>query len=645
MIDVFDKISTSIDESDKIITQTHPFYSFEPWDVKERDDWIRQRALDDGVDLYANDIVKHIGPEPRDFQTGFILSTKNNINVIAGNQVGKTLPAIIKAIMMLTAEIPYAFRYPKDFDTGIERVVNQYSIRRFGRVSKDTGLVIDYNENAKRDDSWNCGTIKGAGVFPQELIAPCGEQVRVGTYQRLKTEVWWPRLAENRRLLIPDHLIDRSRGKDGFNKKDGIVYLMRGGLISITTYEMESIKFEGEKVWYTILDEEPPSDKFIATVVTHTRRWSLHETPYKGITFSKKIFFPEKISPDSQTFHATAYDCPYKKLEEINVERGKMAPWEIGSRIWGFPTELKGSPYFDRRKISLWTQRYAKFIPFKFGEFEPSGQWHGIISRPDITTVSGLLDTPVKLTYVDNDNRKTTWRIYEERQAGTAYVFSGDPAEGALIPDEAGDISSGMFMRPPSVERKEIKPVIVATIRSTLETIPFAKTCAYGMRYYNNALLASEIKGSASATMANELKDWPYWYFHTNVQDSTGNVRQKKGFDTTSSSRDAIFHLIKEWVIEFNENEYPYIPDEPLLIELAQAVVSKTQGGKQRCDHTEEGTLDTTICFGILLYVFKNALDQIRCNYNEPVKKKFNPRHNKVESPCGMSCMGFGGQA
>lgn len=644
-MNVFEKIHSSIDNADKIAVESHPFYSFEPWDIEERPDWVRQRALDDGIDLYANDIVRHVGPEPRPFQTGFMLSTKHNTNIIAGSQEGKTYPAIIKGTMMLTGEIPYSLRHPKGFDTGIERVISPMNIRRFGRISRVTNRVIDHNENAKRDDSWFCGTIKGVGVFPQELIAPPGEEVRVGVYQRLKTEVWWPRLAEARRLIIPDHLIDRSRGNDGYNKKEGLVYLVRGGLFSIITYEMQAAKFEGEKCWYTILDEEPPNQNLIGTVVTHTRRWSLHETPYRGITYSKEIFFPKEITPDSQTFHSCAYDCPYKTIEEINIERSKMPVWEIGARIWGVPTALKGSPYFDRRKINTWLQRYSRFIPYKWAEFEPEKIWHGIISRPDITTVSGLLDTPVKFLPVAEDNQKTTWRIYEERQAGTAYIFSGDPAEGAETPEAAGDISAGIMIRPPDPKRNEIKPVIVATIRSTLEAIPFAKTCAYGMRYYNNALFAPEIKGGASATVANELKDWPYWYMHTNIQDSTGNAREKKGFDTTGKSRDSIFDLIKEWILDFPEDKYPYIPDMPLLNELAEAIVSKSPGGtKNRCDHTEQGTLDSTIAFGILLYVYRFAFDQIRCNLNEIKEKRINPRAKPQQAiSCGMTSMGFGG--
>jgi hypothetical protein len=643
-MNVFEKINSSIENADKLAVNTHPFYAFEPWDVIERPDWVKQRALDDGVDLYANDLIRHTGTEPHPFQTGFMLCAKNNANVISGSQMGKTYPSIIKAIIMMTGEMPFSLRYEKGYDTGIERVITPANIRRFGRISKDTGKILDYNEMARRDDSWTCGTIKGAGIFPQELIAPPGEEVRIGVYQRLKVEVWWPRLAEARRLILPEHLVDKSRGNKGYNKKEGQVYLQRNSLLSIITYEMEPEKFEGDRCWYTILDEEPPNEKIIGTVVTHTKRWSLHETPYKGITFSKDIFFPRQISPDSQTFHAVAYDCPYKTVEEINIERSKMSAWEIGARIWGIPTELKGSPYFDRKKIHTWIQKYSRYIPFTWNKFIPASQWHGIVSRPDITNISGLLDTPIKMIPTDGNDHQTTWRIYEERQAGVSYVFSGDPAEGAETPETAGDVSAAIICRPPDPIKKEIKPVIVATLRSTLETIPFAKTCAYAIRYYNNALFAPEIRGSASATMANEMKDWPYWYMHTNIQDSTGNAREKKGFDTTSKSRDTIFDLIKEWLIDFEEHEYPYIPDEPLLVELAAAVVSKTAAGKQRCDHTEQGTLDSTICFGILLYLFKYANDQIRCNLKEEKVEKSNPRQaRKPKSICNMSMMGYGG--
>jgi len=642
MKSVFDKISDTIDNAEQLAVVSHPFYAFEPWDVEERTDLVKQQAMDDGIDLYHADIIKHIGIDPHPFQSGFMLSTKYNTNLLASSQSGKSWAATIKGLIMASGEIPFSMRYAKGVDTGIKRVINKYTITRFGRISKDDGKVIDHNIKAERNDSWDCGNIIGAGIFPQEMIAPEGSEIRIGTLQRVKIEVWWPRLAEKRALLMPDHFIDRTRGANGYNKKDGLIYLPRNCQFSILTYEMDAQKFEGVRAWYTILDEEPPNQNLIPTVVTHTHYWSLCETPYKGITYSKKIFFPDKISPNSQTFHSTAYDCPYKTLEGINRERETMPIWEIGARIWGMPTELRGSPYFDRKKISGWINKYARFIPYQWAQFVPSSNWHGIVSRPDITTVAGLLDTHVNIIPLTEDNLQTAWRVYEERKAGTAYLFAGDPAEGAMIPGEAGDISAAIIVRPPESERGEKRPIIVATLRSTLETIPFTKNCVYACRYYNNATIASEITGSASATFANELKDWPYWYMHVSTQDSTGKQREKRGFTTSSKSRDAIFDLIKSWILDFGEHEYPYIPDESLLVELAGAIVSQ-KSSKQRCDHTDSGTLDLTIAFGIILYVFEYALDQVRCNQKEEVKERKNRRNipQQKTSACGMSFMGL----
>ena len=643
--DIFDKVHGIIDDSEKLRIMSHPYYSFEPWDVGVRPDWVKKIAEEDGIDLYHPDIIKHTGTDPHDFQTGFMLSTKFNSNTISASQVGKSYSALIKIFCMLTGDFPISLRYEKGVDTNVKRVISEQNIIRFGRISKDTGEVIDRNPNAQRDDSWDCGNILGAGVFPQELVAPNGSTIRIGTFQRAKIEFWWPRLAESRRLIVPMHFIDRNRGADGYNKQDGMVYTQRGCVLSVITFEMGFEKFEADMAWYTAVDEEPPSDKIIASIATHSKRWSLHESPYHGVTFSKDIFFPSKKSADSQTFHATLYDSPYKTKEDIRHVRSALDKWQLGARVWGMPTEIKGAPYFDRQKLSAWTQKFSNLIPVTLAKFEPVSDYFGMTTMYNVSRIPGLVDTTVKMNRQTFDNLKNVWRVYEERMPKVAYILSGDPAEGALIPDEAGDISAAIVARQPIAEKKETHPVIVATLRSTLETIPFARTVAYAARYYNNALLAPEIRGSASATLANELKDWPYWYMHTNVQDSTGKARSKKGFDTTTKTRDAIFDLIKDWMLSFEEADYPYIPDMPLLKELSEAIVSTSPSGKQRCDHPSTGTLDSTIAFGIILYVLKNCPDQMRCNVAEGPPTNTSRRTKKtVKQICNLSYMGYGGQ-
>jgi len=223
---------------------------------------------------------------------------------------------------------------------------------------------------------------------------------------------------------------------------------------------------------------------------------------------------------------------------------------------------------------------------------------------------------------VGHENRTDAWCIYEDVKVGIPYVMAVDPAEGAQNPDEAADMCAAIVMRPSD---KDSRPVIVATLRSTLETIPFAWCCARGARYYNNALLAAETRrGAVNATFAAEMRDWRWWLKMVQTNDVTQRDKQHIGFDTNSKTREMIFEYITEWIGSFNEDEYPMIPDEGLLHELAACVVGKNG----RPDHTRDGTLDSTICFGILLWVFRNAADQIR--YNGPAVEEKKPFYKLI---------------
>jgi len=637
--DIFDRVASDIDSSANRIYDTHPFFMFEPWDVKKRADWIIKQAQEDGIDLYAPEYIRHIKQDPHTFQSGYMESQKFLRVLLAGSQVGKSYPAFMELVIMASGQLPYSLRYERGYDTGIKRAVTKENILRFGRLDTRTGELIDNNWRKKPDpQEWDCGTVKGAGVYPQEKIAPEGSQLWIGTYQRAFNNFWWPRLAANK-LLIPPQFIDKSKGNRGYQKQENTVNMVRGIKLVCITYESGYQRFEAEKAWNVVLDEEATDKRIFDAAQQHAQWFSLVFTPYNGITYSKDIIFPDSMTSSSQVFHATQYDSPYQDPAEIEKRLETMEKWVRGARVWGLPTEQTGMPYFDRVKVMGWM---SKFSPtYELSKFSPAEAYDGMLTNFSLHKLPGLMNVNIRRNIVEEDNKQNVWKVFEERKPNVPYVFSADPAEGAETPEAVGDMSAGGIMRPPMGE--EEKPQIVATTRSTLEVIPFARSCSYAIRYYNNCLVAPEAKrGSANAAFAGELKDYPFWYKHTSVQDSTGRARQQNGFDTNSATRDIIFELIGDWLNDFSENDYPCIPDYELLKELAGAIVAVGRGGKKRCDHTNDGTLDSAIWFGILLYVFKYAPEQIRCNLRTPIKES--RRRNEtplLRAPCNMSAMGY----
>lgn len=642
MDDIFDRISNTIDCVESGEYEDHPFYYYEPWDVEVRDEKIIELALNDGVDLRDPSFTKYTGDAPHDFQTGYMLSSAKLRIMLGGSQIGKSHPAKIEAMMMCTHAIPYSLRFDKGVDTGIKRKITEENISRFGRIDISTGKIIDYDKKAKISSEWNCGNIIGAGIYPQDKLAPPGSQIWIGTYQEAKINFWWPSLAENVNNEFPPEFYEKSRGNKGLNKQEGIIFTPNGSRIVFLSYEMGYKKFEAKKAWAYIGDEEMPNSDIFSSAQEHAFFRSIVMTPLNGITWSKDIIFPKNRNKSVKVFHATQYDSPYQDLSDIEVRSKNMESWQRAARIWGFFAEQKGKPFFDRKKILRWINGYTR--KFDFATIEPVSKYFGMITNKSITTIPGLVNVGVKMLESKEDNLMNTWRIYEEVQPGVGYIFAADPAEGAETPEAVGDKSAGIFMRLPM--DKEVKPVIVATIRSTQEVLQFARTCSYALRYYNNAVLAPERgRGSANAAFGIELEEWPWWYYLTTTQDSIGKQREKKGFDTNSKTRDMIFEFIRDWLDDFTEDEYPCIPDEPLLKELASAVVAIKSNGNKKCDHTNEGTLDSSIAFGILCYIFKFSPEQVKCNLKEPKKNggflSRLKKQNSSEPSCGMSSMGY----
>jgi len=216
-------------------------------------------------------------------------------------------------------------------------------------------------------------------------------------------------------------------------------------------------RFEAVKAWTYVADEEMPDADIWASAQDHSHTQSLVMTPLNGITWSKKLLLPSKKNPDAQLFHATQYDSPYQDNREVDARRRTQEQWHRASRVWGLYAEQKGEPYYDRKKINIWINRFRR--NFSYVRFEPAEQYFGIKSKPELVSVPGLLDTNIKMTRVDSDNQVNTWRLYEDLKPGVGYLFTADLAEGAPTPEEAGDVSAGRMSRAPIEEDNEFKPV------------------------------------------------------------------------------------------------------------------------------------------------------------------------------------------
>ena len=600
-LDLVDYLADLTDDANK----RHPFYLFEPWDPGVRDESIYEQAKKDNVyDAITNETFKGI-ISPGKFQTGFLLSNAFMRVNLGGTQIGKSISAYIEMIIILTGEIPFALRYKKGVDTGILREIEADNIRRFGRFSLD-GEFLDHNVKYKRDGKWNCGTIKGVGVFPKEKIAPPGHVVWVGTYLKALEQYWWPRFEGGKRMF-PDEFIDKSRGRDGFSKKEQAIFFPQGRKLSFITYETGYNRFEAEKAWMVYLDEEPDDERIVPAAQSHTHKgFALIETPYRGLTYTQPLIYRKGSASEKEVFHACQYDSPYQTEDLIHNTRVNLKPWEIEARVWGLHSEVRGRPFYDRQKLAAWRRKYPRH--FDLAEILPTRSYTSI--ETESVGSPGLLDIDCHMVMAEYDNDQTCWNIYEKPEDNVGYVLTADPAEGAANPEDAQDKCAALISRLPK-EGEGDEPIICASIRSTLETVEFSKMCMVACQYYNGALIAAESRrAAANATFYITARDWPYWYKMVKVGKSSMETTDSDGFDTNSKTRPMLFDMIGEYIKTHDAGSYPKIPDEALLKELEACMV----GRNGRPDHPKGGTLDTAICFGILLYVNKFSPWQVQCN-------------------------------
>ena len=581
------------------------FYHFEPWDVAERDDYVKEQARKDGILLYDPTFTAVYGEDPKPFQAGYALDSEPLQIINAGTQVGKSYCALICMICELTGEIPISMRYEAGVATPYKRRINEGNIQRFGRFNKETGEFIDRGDPSRLPDlsmGFDCGCIVGVGKFPKEKIAPRGSKCWIGTTAKAWDEYWWPRFAEETKRIIPEHLIDKKRGTNGFNIRDNLIYLIGGSSIRGITYEMTFKRFEAENVWRIILDEEPDDNRIFVAAQEHCKWLSIVMTPYNGVTWSRELVF--KKSPGIAIYHASQYDSPYQDRNRIEIRRSRYAEWEIEARVWGLYSEQRGKPYYNRPKINGWLRAHT--FTFEYARFMVMGTYTSMIELMGLKTFIETIHEPS-----DDIKLRDTWEVYERPAPGVAYWVGVDLTKGADWAGGTMDYSAAIIMRGPTKEEEKQgrkNPVMVAAIRSYLEAAEFSNVVIYACRAYNNALLCAETgMGEGNATFLAYANDYPFWYKMTVIRDADRKTIKKIGFDTNVRTRRIIFDLIGTW-IKTTEGDHG-IRCQYLLRELASCM----KGEKGRPDHPHDGTLDMAVAWGICLYIWEHAREQIIC--------------------------------
>ena len=626
------------------------FFGFEPWDVPERPAWVMEQAVRDGVGLYAPRFAKHVGTGAHLFQTGFLLSPAFFRIIMAGTQIGKSICVGVEQTIMLTGERPLALRLPRGQVSEVRRAITKDNVLRHGRICVRTGTVLDHEygkDRAGAGSDWDCGYITGAGIYPEEKIAPAGSTVWLGSFIKAINEHWWPDFTDPRRMLIPANYIDETRGNKGYDRTNNqhVIHLKNGGRSSIISYEAKYHAFEAEKVWACFLDEEPPDQRIVAAAQTHVQcGLAIAETPYQGITYTEALAFPDAVSPHRATFHATAYDCPYNTRDRIEITRSEMPAWEIGARIWGVPSTNEGKPYFDRAALMRWNMQ--SLHTWQLVEFRPKTPFNSVGgAQPGGMS---LMDIDVLPVHV-NTETENIWRVFEDRQQNAAYLMVCDPAEGAEDPDEGQDYNAAVVFRVEPGEKKA-QWHVVATLMNRIPTTGFAQQAAIAARYYYGACMAGLVrKAAAGGIFWAELQDYPFWYQHTTVNWATRREQRKPGFDESQKSREESWRLVKEH-LESVLGEEHRLRDPRLLEELAAAVVGKNG----RCDHVKRRGhhLDLGTAFAIGLWVVTYASDQVRCNM--PESESAEPKRSRLARDadrraaqdsaelCGMTHLGYG---
>jgi phage terminase large subunit-like protein len=506
---------------------------------------------------------------------------------------------MIKLIMYATGDLPISVRFDKGEDTGVKRAVTEANIRRWGRFDKETGDFLDFNIDAKKDDSWNCGNIVGAGKFDLSKIPDPGSRIWLCTFKQARDEMWWPTLKD----IWPKHLLDTKRGNKGFTESDGNfkVYSVNQSVVSIITYEQGYERVEAKKAAHVFLDEEPPDRRFFLGVLEHAVAISMLFTPIRGLSWSyTDLDLKAKEDPNIKVYHATQYDSPYQDSKTVTDRMSLKKPWEIAARVFGMYSEQRGRPYFDRKILNEWARRL--FPKHKYRTIQLDGEFDDVLEACRL---------PVSV-FDETEPGVDVWSVVESPKSGVPYWMSIDTAKGGRDPEVVKDHNIAYVFRPAiaSLDGEDrTDPVVVAWCRSPMKTIPFARLCLYCAIWYNCALIFPESKGESGAVLTACLLDYPFLGKMVTINQASRKPQSQVGFVTSVRTRRQAFDLVGDYIARRGPKKGDLAHDF-LIKELAECVVGK--GG--RPDHTSTGTLDCGIAFGMGLWIWEHARDQITVN-------------------------------
>lgn len=615
---MIEAVKEFLEENQGVKREQHPFTQFEPWDIeKPRPEHIDKLAQQFGIDFSSPELVSVIGSTPRLFQTGYLFSNAFIRVKFAGNQIGKSFNVLVDKIMRLTGEVPTALRYEKGKETHILRAITKNNIKRFGRIDCRTGNLIDHNIDVEPNEFlWNCGTIKGAGIFPHKKIYPKGSKIWIVTYKQARDEAWWPIM----KGMIPKTLLDRKRGSQqspGFDENQHIIHLIRGCTIHFLTYEQGHTRLEAagdlqefENLVEVIFDEEPPDERFFNVVLQRVPSISLITTPYAGLTWTyDDIFMKAAENQDIEIFHATQFDCPYKTEAEVMKKLKLMKRWEVAARIFGLHSEQSGKPYYEEMYDQIAEKIRTAKPSYELKKIYPQFTWDNPIDiarqRDEIQVVDA------------EPGDRDAWEIYEPPKPGTAYFMAVDTAEGSEDERQEQDRHSAQVFRLPT-EKELPWPVQVASLNCGLECDQFAPLTLYGCAYYNNCLLAPENVGKSAGVYLLLTRDWPFKFTMVVINDITKKPTEKYGFSTQANNRTLIFDMVGNMIKECAALPMFGLRSILCLKQIAGTIVGK--GG--RPDHKKRKRNDALTCLGIGLYVFTNAREVIQDHANEFASKQ-----------------------
>lgn len=579
------------------------FNHFEPWDVLPRSEHLLK---------YADDLNIKLDPNGGEFQTGMLMSTVFIAIAIAGNQLGKTFGELVECIIQATGELPISLRYEKGVDTGIPRNIADgdrrvLNILRFGRRCVKTGEIIDHCPYLKADgtptdfeaeavkkiipdETWDCGNIVGAGIYPSIKMPENKTLIRVCSWKQARDDMWEPAL----KRMWPKELRDISRGTDGFVIGDNTFHSHNGTTVKLITYESGYESMEAAKPWLTILDEEPKDRRFYTGALTHSKYIRMSFTPIHGLSWSK-IDLIDKVDKNVKVFRATQFDCPFKTIEGIERETSTMKSWEKISKVLGYHAGQTGMPYFDREKINGWINGHVGYA--RSAEFRAEAKW---------TTGLDIPNLDIKLDYEIEEVGQATWQISEDVDVDASYYLAVDTASGIENEAEANDIDYTSMVMMRVCDGEVDTPV--AFIKTLIPEIYSWREALLACGYYNNALLCPEATGETGALFLSRSIDYPYIVKSVVIRQATRQPEEKLGFQMRKNTRAEVFKLLLEWEQRYDST--PRFPFLSVINEMSECIVSK-QG---RPDHPRGSNNDSLVAFGIGLWVKANAVDQCRNN-------------------------------